>query len=862
MLNGAKLNFSAQKNEMIKAWNILGPFDFDVSDTVQGLMYFEMSPDSDCQTGRKEFAAIFDKNLAPLTGPAPKEGDNCTVYGIESPWKFLRSPEDVYTFGDFHTYNCFGAVFAHSIISAGEDAKVSFRLVQRSLARMVVYVDGKKVFDNEHIQPIPDPAGYSFRYFLFDADIKAAGSSVSLVCAKMSRWTDVGFGLCSTSHALTAHTLVPAGMSLDERQTLEDAMENVEIEREFYYDGDELAVIANASGSVQLTAIVGGLNGKKDIPLKPGRNVLCEADNLSEGAFSLAVNAKAPNGFSAGARYNLYKMAPTPRLPGIKNFEKRRKIYLERASAVTDPDEAIAASETYPIAARYYLGRYNEITLEWIKKKCDYIRTRKDCSDFRIQALLRILYWERNERHLSDEIVNHLKETVLGFKYWQDEPGDTVMYFISENHRLLFHAAEYLAGQLYPTEIFTNSGQNGLYHTAKARSFIMDWLRERGRYGFTEFHSNSYFTVSLCPLLNLLDFIHPDDLQFRYAVKQVVDYMTLIASINTFEGAFATAHSRTYAPPAKHPENEGCHTLMYLLFGKGSIREHQDYSTFEIATGSYRLPMLFQEMAQDDQTRVYYKWQQSRYSHFLDRFPGRFAVYRTPYSQMSAMLDYDYKGQYESALHVAHVGLPDNIAVFWNTPWSASETGGMRPNYWSGTASVPRTFQEKNVLGLIFKGKRYNWMSHCYFERARFDEVRLEGNWIFGAVKGSYIGIYSQNGLMFADSGPYKNRELVCAGTDNIWLCECGDVQKDGSFDNFVQVLKGAKIECCGDTVVYESPSIGTFKAGWDGPITLNGSALELRNLPTVQSDWVNGNFGEPHLRITYKGQIEDIWFD
>jgi hypothetical protein len=166
------------------------------------------------------------------------------------------------------------------------------------------------------------------------------------------------------------------------------------------------------------------------------------------------------------------------------------------------------------------------------------------------------------------------------------------------------------------------------------------------------------------------------------------------------------------------------------------------------------------------------------------------------------------------------------------------------------------------VIGLIFKGKRYNWMSHCYFERARFDEVRLEDNWVFGAIKGSYIGIYSQNGLMFADGGTYKNREILCPSTDNIWLCECGDVQKDGSFDNFVRTLKTTHLECNGDTVLYESPSIGTLKAGWDGPITLNGDAVQTRSLATVQSDWVNGNFGEPHLRISYKSQIEDIWFD
>jgi len=389
----------------------------------------------------------------------------------------------------------------------------------------------------------------------------------------------------------------------------------------------------------------------------------------------------------------------------------------------------------------------------------------------------------------------------------------------------------------------------------------MDWLRERGRYGFTEFHSNSYFTISLCPLLNLYDFIHNDDLQFRYAVKMVIDYMLLIASINTFEGAFATAHSRTYAPPAKHPELEGCSTLLYLLFGKGTLTQ-RGYSTFEIATGSYRLPPLFAEMAQDDKSRLWCKWQQSRYSHFPDRYPGRFAVYRTPYCQMSAMLDYDYKGQYESAMHTAHVGLPNNISVFWTTPWAFSETGGMRPSYWSGTASIPRSFQEKNVMGLIFKNKRYNWMSHCYFERARFDEVRLEGNWVFGAVKGSYIGIYSQNGVAFTDSGPYKNRELVCPGTDNIWICECGDVQQNGTFESFVQSLKAARVECCGDTVIYESPSIGCLKSGWDGRITLNGEPLKMRGLQTVESEWVNGKFGDPHLQITYKGTVEDIWFD
>jgi hypothetical protein len=48
----------------------------------------------------------------------------------------------------------------------------------------------------------------------------------------------------------------------------------------------------------------------------------------------------------------------------------------------------------------------------------------------------------------------------------------------------------------------------------------------------------------------------------------------------------------------------------------------------------------------------------------------------------------------------------------------------------------------------------------------------------------------------------------------------------------------------------------------WDGPVTVNGKPLEMRGSQTVESEWVNGTFGEPHLRISYKGITEDLWFD
>ena len=107
----------------------------------------------------------------------------------------------------------------------------------------------------------------------------------------------------------------------------------------------------------------------------------------------------------------------------------------------------------------------DESAIRWT---CEFIAARNDCADFVIQGILRLMFWEREQRRLSPEINALMKDTVLGFKYWVDEPGDTVMYMGSENHRLLFHVAEWMAGLLFPTEEFTNSRQNGLFHSHKA----------------------------------------------------------------------------------------------------------------------------------------------------------------------------------------------------------------------------------------------------------------------------------------------------------------------------------------------------------------------------------------------------------
>lgn len=49
----------------------------------------------------------------------------------------------------------------------------------------------------------------------------------------------------------------------------------------------------------------------------------------------------------------------------------------------------------------------------------------------------------------------------------------------TENHQINFHVAEYLVGEMYPTEVFARSGLTGAEHAALGKARVMRWLERR-----------------------------------------------------------------------------------------------------------------------------------------------------------------------------------------------------------------------------------------------------------------------------------------------------------------------------------------------------------------------------------------------
>lgn len=231
-----------------------------------------------------------------------------------------------------------------------------------------------------------------------------------------------------------------------------------------------------------------------------------------------------------------------------------------------------------------------------------FVNARYDCADFRMICILRSLY--DFAPLISEPTVKTMRECVLNFKYWMDEPGEDSMCYWSENHQLIFAVCEYLAGQLYPQETFTNDGMTGIRHKEKARIKIERWLMRRFQYGFIEWHSNTYYEEDVAPLSLLIDCCRDEGLVLR--AKIILDLLLLDMALHSFDGAFCASSGRCYEAQKQSPEKQDVLDIMEKAFGLGRIRQY-DYTRLSadfILNRRYDMPQVLREIAHCKQPQL------------------------------------------------------------------------------------------------------------------------------------------------------------------------------------------------------------------------------------------------------------------
>lgn len=234
-------------------------------------------------------------------------------------------------------------------------------------------------------------------------------------------------------------------------------------------------------------------------------------------------------------------------------------------------------------------------------KQTDFMKNRFDCADFRAQMLFKIY----KDCNLSERCSLLIKNAFLGFKYFITEPGDDSMCYWSENHQILFAVSEYLAGQEWQDEIFTNNGMTGKEHMVVAEKRINAWMKQRYDFGFSEYLSNNYLAEDIAPMANYIAYSHD---------RESVERMKIIMDILWLDVAHCCVGNRFVAvSPRMYGNNKTANSIgnsiqcaMNILWGNDlefnpSASKKPNYIvlcfTDAVEKGLYTLPEVIKDIA-------------------------------------------------------------------------------------------------------------------------------------------------------------------------------------------------------------------------------------------------------------------------
>lgn len=235
--------------------------------------------------------------------------------------------------------------------------------------------------------------------------------------------------------------------------------------------------------------------------------------------------------------------------------------------------------------------------------------TLQDTRDFDAIELVNLIYDYADDPLLAPGLLDKVEQALLSFKFWYTEPTPDgaidESYYWTENHQVLYHTIEYLVGQRYPDRLIGRDGRTGAEHLSHARALLLRWFDFRGRYGFTEWHSNVYYQEDLNALLTLVEFAEDPAIQQRAAAT--LDLLLFDIAIHTYKGNFGVTHGRSYKKDKMTGRDDDTWNAVKLLFD----RSEGDYTstgdtaaTFLARAARYRLPEAIWRAGRSDETVV------------------------------------------------------------------------------------------------------------------------------------------------------------------------------------------------------------------------------------------------------------------
>jgi len=440
----------------------------------------------------------------------------------------------------------------------------------------------------------------------------------------------------------------------------------------------------------------------------------------------------------------------------------------------------------YKSAALFKLGRDYEKAEQIIFEELNGVRQRKDCSDFHFIIILYI--YHTFSPVITEKLKGEIEETMRNYRYWIDEPGDDVMWFFSENHALLFHCCQYLAGQYLPDQVFTNSGNTGMKLQEKGASLLNEWFDSFFEEFITEWNSNAYIPVDvlgLGTLYNLTD----EDQEIHQKAKKALDMIFYALSINEHKGAIMTSFGRTYEKEMKGNYNAGTTGMLYVAYNAGYLtRSVMGY--LPLVLGDYEAPLEYKKYLQLTGSQELIHQNTQGFEKHVNLY-----LYKNADVLLSTAVGFKpFQRGYQE--HIVQATIDELAQVFINHPGESHPYGSGRPNFWAGNGVLPMGMQYHNVSILkydIENSHRIDY-THAYIPLAEFKQYRGETNTIVLEKDGGYIGVKAMNGLVMQEEGPCRHREFISQGRQNVWVLKVAQKCKYKNLNDFFQIFDDTMI--------------------------------------------------------------------
>ncbi|HEU5151698.1 MAG TPA: hypothetical protein VFU19_14445 [Iamia sp.] len=295
-------------------------------------------------------------------------------------------------------------------------------------------------------------------------------------------------------------------------------------------------------------------------------------------------------------------------------WQERVEEYLAFAGAEEHPDNPTGIA-VHLIRARrdegYTWGR-DDVSVDSLADVFQMIDDWDDTRDFNLMYFHWLWALGRGETamtSLPEPVLDAIRERFVANRYRYDDPlpDDRIdnLWFWSENHRLIVLTDEHLAGQWFPDDTFTVTGLTGAEHRDRSKQPILDWIDERSRFGFFEWHSNVYMLKNITPLVTLIELA--DDPEIVAAAAMALDLCLADVAVHLQAGSYTAPHGRTYKKDkmtSRHEATFGSARLLFADTEEDFPSRTDTGATYLAAAERYRVPQAIVDVATTTETSV------------------------------------------------------------------------------------------------------------------------------------------------------------------------------------------------------------------------------------------------------------------